>query len=144
MIDVQAAMLRAYLQGDAEAARDVFEEFIVADPEAAENLAPLIQMAFAIAARTRFTPAWSEADLAQYVATIRAKSSDQADLLDPLAAKSELRTALGESVPAWPDEEARAMADIILLASLVESLELDAAGIDALLRQARELSQPTH
>jgi hypothetical protein len=139
MSSVPMALLRASVTGDDAGLQRALEQ--LTGPGERDGLAALTQTAFVIAARRKFAPAWSRADVIRYVAMIRVILSDQPDLVSPLAAENELRIALGESLPAWPDDTARATAQMILLTALVQGLNLDPAGIDQFLGQARELSQ---
>lgn len=131
-------MLRAHIGGDADVVGRAREQF--AEPPALAALGSLTQAAFVVAARRMFAPTWTRSDVIQYVAMIRTIFPDQPDLLNPLAAENELRIALGDSVPAWPDDAARSTVVAILLPALGQTLELDDAGIDELLSQARELA----
>jgi hypothetical protein len=55
----------------------------------------------------------------------------------PRAAEHELRRALGEQMPSYPDEESSARAHVIVLTALTDSHPLDGAALDHLLAQAR-------
>lgn len=135
--DLHVAALRAHLAGDAVAVARALDR--LRGEAGLDGLAALAQAALVLAASRSFAPTWTQAAVIQYVAAIRAIFSEQPDLLNPLAAESELRNALGEGLPAWPDETARAHAQVILLAALARSLELDDTGIDELLNRALEL-----
>lgn len=136
--DVHVALLRAEIDGDADAARRACEQ--VAAQHAEDGFGALTQAAFVITARREFAPTWSRPEVIRYVAVVRTLFSEKPDLLNPSVAENELRNALGESLPPWPDDTARATAQLILLTALVQTLQLDDAGVDELLSQARELA----
>jgi hypothetical protein len=138
--DLQMILLRAYLDGEDEVASKAREQLTV--PNALDGLAELVHAAFMIAARRRFSPTWSKAQVIRFVAHVRALLSDRPDLLDPLAGELELRRALGEPVPASPDIGARAAAQFIFLDALVQSLGLDDEAKWDLLHRARDNVQP--
>jgi hypothetical protein len=81
-----------------------------------EGLQVLLLAAFTAAARRRFSPVWSPAEIIRYVAEVRSDSDGLATLLNPVAAEHQLRIALGQKAPPHPDMEARGRAQMILLA----------------------------
>ena len=58
------------------------------------GLAALVRAAFVIAARRKFTPRWSRAEVIGYVTQVRTLLSERPALLDPLTAEDELHSAL--------------------------------------------------
>jgi hypothetical protein len=64
--------------------------------------------------------------------------SPDTGLVDPVAAESEIRRALGDPAPLFPDAQARAVADLAVLDYLVRDMGLDDDGIFALLHEARD------
>src|SRR6266851_1912393 len=137
--DEQVAALRAYLGMTTDAEDEAVQELIqrLSRPGAGASIAELVYAAFVIAARRKFFPAWTRTDVIRFVAQIRALLSEQPDLLDPIAAEHQLRSALGEKIATYPDAEARARAQVIFLEALVQSEALDDAGVTDLLNQAR-------
>ena len=99
----------------------------------------LVYAAFLLAVRRRFGPACTRADVVRYVGRVRAHGPKDDDF-DPLAAETLIVRALGGDPPPVADEEARAAAQAILLIALIVDLELDAAGLDRFLAEARELA----
>jgi hypothetical protein len=99
-----------------------------------------VYAAFVISARRRFSPTWTRADVIRFVAQVRALLREGPDALDTLAAEHQLLSALGEEMASYPDQEASARAQVILLDALVQSTELDDAAITNLLNQARRLA----
>src|SRR5215467_771184 len=102
--DEQVTALHAYLavrSGDeADEAERLFK--LLTRPGAAEGIGELLYAAFLIAARRKFSPTWTLADVVRFVADIRAQSSDEPDIIDPAAAEHQLRAALGERLPGHP------------------------------------------
>ena len=133
--DKQMVLLMAHLAGEEQIAGRVKAELIASGT--ADGFAELVHAAFVIAARQRFSPVWTRADVIRFVAEVRVLASAQPDLLDPLAAEYQLRSALGEEMASYPDQEASARAQVILLDVLVQSADLGDAGITNLLDQAR-------
>jgi hypothetical protein len=128
--DDQVAALRAYLRArtDTEAS-DAERRFLTLSRTGhLDEVGTLVYGAFAAAARRRFSPAWTSADIVRFVAGFRSSSAEAADLLSPSAAENQLRGVLGEKQAALPPEEARARAQFLLLAALTVTLypqELD-------------------
>jgi hypothetical protein len=130
--------LRAYLAGELAQAREVNSQ--VATPGAAAGIGALVHAALVVAARRKFTPTWTHDDVTRYVARVRGLLSEQPDVLDPLVAEQELRSALGERLTAGADPKSRGRAQFILLNALVQSLGLDEAGVADLLGRARGIA----
>jgi hypothetical protein len=136
--DEQMVALHAYLSGEYELAERFTSQ--VAGSGAADGIAELAYAAFVTAARRKFPPGWTDADVIRFVARVRARRG-QPDILDPRAAEHQIRSALGEMVTGYqPDAEARAAAHVILLDALVQDLNLDEPARVDLLNQARDLA----
>jgi hypothetical protein len=136
--DEQMVWLHAYLSGEYELAERLTTQ--VAAPGADDGIAELVYAAFVIAARMKFSPTWTDADVIRFVAHVRAPRG-LPDILDPRSAEHQLRSALGETKTGYhPDAEARAAARVILLDGLVQDLNLDEAERVDLLNQARNLA----
>jgi hypothetical protein len=130
------AFLRAYLHGDEDAATSAWSQITAPD-----GLALLVHTALGIAARRQFAPAWTRADVIRYVTRVRAALSDRPDILDPRTAEHELRRALGDTIITSADRSgAVATAHLILLNALAASRDLDEAGLDLLLHEARDVA----
>jgi hypothetical protein len=136
--DRQMILLMAHLAGEEEVAQRVQADLVTSGT--AQGFAELVYAAFVIAARRRFSPTWTRADVIRFVAHVRALLSKGPGALDPLTAEHQLCNALGQEMGSYPDEEARARAQVILLDALVQSADLDGAAIANLLNQARELA----
>jgi hypothetical protein len=122
--DEQMVWLRAYLSGDLEEARRVNAQATA--PGAAAGLGALVHAAFVLAARRKFAPRWTRAEVIQFVARVRGLLSEGPDVLDPAVSRTDVRS--------------RGRAQFILLNALVQSLDLDDAGVAGLLDQARGLA----
>jgi hypothetical protein len=136
---LEMAMVRAALRGQEEEAQRLFQEQLAATGEA-NGIAVLVHAAFLVAARRKFAPRYTRAQVIRYVAQVRAALSERPGLLDPLAAEDELFAALGGQVTGTHDIGTVALARLFLLMALIASLNLDDQEVGALLDQARELA----
>jgi hypothetical protein len=140
--DEQVAALRAYLAARSDAETDEAQQLIqrLGRPGVGNSIAALVYATFVIAARRRFSPTWTHAEVIRYVAGIRELLSERPDALDARAAEHQLYEALGERQARYPDEEAQARAQVVLLDALIQSAELDDAGVADLLAEGRRLA----
>ena len=95
--DDQVAALRAYLSArtDVEAA-DAERQFrTLSRTGRLDEVGAMVCGAFAAAARHRFSPTWTTADIVSFVAGFRGSSAQAAELLSPSAAENQLREILG-------------------------------------------------
>jgi len=133
--DVQMELLRAHIAGQEDAvglARDHMKS--------PEGLGALVRAAFDVAARRRFYPSWTSAQVIRFVGRVRALFAERPGLIDAPTAERELRRALGEQMPASGDIPASASAQLLMLDVLIAELNLDDLGIGGLLIHARELA----
>ncbi len=135
--DTQAAALRASLMLNADEAQGLRVRLTRAGELA--GFSELLYAAFALAVRRRFAPTWTRAEIVRYVGSIRTTASSGADL-DPLAAETLIRRALGDDMPLAEDTEREAAAQAILLLCIVADLELNVRDIDLLVAEARKLA----
>jgi hypothetical protein len=135
----EMAMVRASLRGEDEEAQRLFREQLAVTGDAG-GMAVLVHAAFLIAARRKFAPRYTRAEVIRYVAQVRALFSEKPYLLDALTGEDELLAALGDQVEATREVGAVALARLSLLHALIASLSLDDQGAGALLEQARELA----
>jgi len=136
--DLEIAVLRGWLTADGETAKGSFSEQVALAGDA-NGVGMLLYAAFLIAARRRFTPQWTRAEVISYVAQLRAKlQSDDPGLLDPMTAEDELRAALGEPVTATHELGFVAAARIFILVDIVLRLDLDDVALTDLIDQARD------
>jgi len=98
----------------------------------------LVYGAFAAAARRRFFPTWTSADIVRFVAGFRGSSAEAAELLSASAAENQLREVLGEEQGIVPSEEDRARAQFLLLAAL--TVTLGPQELDQVLAEGRALA----
>jgi hypothetical protein len=138
------AAVRAYLsalQAGSDAALDDSDRQFLAllKADRIEGLGELFLAAFTVAARRRFSPTWSPAEIVRFVASVRARNDVMAALLKPSAAENQLRLALGESTTPYPDMEARGRAQVLLLSALTSGYTPQE--LDALLSDARMLAE---
>jgi hypothetical protein len=134
--DLEVAALHAQISGNDNAARSPLSGQLTRSGDLS-GLAALVHAALVIAARRKFTPQWSRAEVVGYVAQVRALLGERPGLLDPLTAEDELRSALGEPIRATHEAGAVAAARLILLLALIASLDLDDQEVGALLEEAR-------
>src|SRR5258707_15189196 len=80
---LEMAMVRANLRGEDEEAQRLFQEQLAATGEA-NGMAVLTYAAFVIAARRKFAPRYTRAEVIRYVAQVRALFSERPWLLDAL------------------------------------------------------------
>jgi hypothetical protein len=130
------AALRTFLASEPQ---DVFDREPV-DANDVEGFGELVYAAFVTAIRRRFPPTWTIPQVIRLVAAIRARLIDSGTDIDPHTAEVLIRRALGDRPPERLDEEARAMAQVLLLAGLVADEGFDDAGLDGFLAQAQMLA----
>lgn len=141
--DEMVAVMRTYLlalHSDSGAALDESDRQFLGLLKAGkiEGLQVLLLAAFTAAARRRFSPVWSPAEIIRYVAEVRSDSGELATSLNPVAAENQLRIALGQEVAPYTDMEARGRAQMILLGALTS--DYTEGELDALLSEARMLA----
>jgi len=138
--DDQVAALRAYLMArtDLEATDAQRQLLTLSRTSRLEEIGALVLGAFAAAARRRFSPTWTSADVVRFVADFRGSSAEAASLLSPAAAENQLREVLGDKPAIRPSEEARARAQFLLLAAL--TVALDPRELDEILADGRALA----
>lgn len=138
--DEQVAVLRTYLSARTNARYDEAVRMLgtLTDSGRLVGFAELVYGTFAAAARRRFSPTWTSADIVRFVADFRSSSSEAARLISPSAAENQLRGVLGDIAAVRPPEEARARAQLLLLAAL--SASMDADELDGALAEGRVLA----
>lgn len=136
--DEQVAALRAFLALDTDETGRITRKLL--ETGGVQGYGELVYAAFVTAARRRFSPTWAIPDVIRFVAAARAELLQDHVDIDPRTAEILVRRALGDSIATELDEEARARAQIFLLCEMVVDAELDDAGLDAFLAQARALA----
>ncbi len=85
--DDQVAALRSYLSAGTDAEADAAErQFLtLARADSLEGIEVLVYGTFAVAARRRFSPTWTSADIVHFVADFRSSSAEAASLVSATA-----------------------------------------------------------
>lgn len=141
--DEMVAAMHAYLAAlhtDSDADLDDSDRQFLAllKADRIEGLGDLLLAAFTVAARRRFSPTWSPAEIVRFVADVRSSSDEMAALLAPSTAENQLRLALGAQIAPYPDMEARGRAQMLLLGAL--TCDYSPHDLAALLFDARVLA----
>jgi hypothetical protein len=127
----QVAALRAYLVLDLFEADRLNRQLVQTDD--LDGYGELVYAAFVTAARRKFSPTWTVADIIRFVANARAQRGGDADDINPRAAENLIRRALDDHVADEVDQETKARTQILLLAALVEDQQLSDADLDEFL-----------
>jgi hypothetical protein len=133
--DEQVAALRAFLAGGPEEFVPLHHRLIRSDQM--EGYGEFVYAAFVTATRRRFSPTYTRADIIRFVAGVRALLYEEPDIINPHAAESLIRRALGEQLTDELDMETNARAQIALLLALVQDEDLDNAELDEFLDTVR-------
>lgn len=133
----QVATLRAYLAGDFEQYEQLYKRM---DRQAARTtFLALIDAAFFEAVDRRFAKDGTRADVIEFVADIRARS-DRVSEIDALTAERLIRAVLGDGTIDDIEDKDRFGTETVLLAGLIADEQLDDAGLDAFVADARKLA----
>ncbi|HEY8479514.1 MAG TPA: hypothetical protein VIL71_06755 [Spirillospora sp.] len=107
-------------------------------------LSVLLTAVFSIAARRKFSPSYTSADITEYVADIRTVLDENDDTINPHFAEQLLHGAL-EDTPFEPsgeeDELPALMTLLALLAALLEEADLDEPGKEGLIKESTRLAK---
>jgi hypothetical protein len=135
--DDQVAALRAYLAGDFETHQRLHGQL---DPVAAQSgYTALIAGAFFEAVDRRFAQNDKEADVVEFVGSVRSRSDRLANELDPQIAERLIRHSLGHGSIADIDDETVVQTQIVLLAGLIADEDFSATDLDKFMTTARAL-----
>jgi hypothetical protein len=135
--DAQVAALRAILSDDLDLHRRLFADLDRA--EAKKGYTALVTAAFAEAVQRRFGAEYRAADVAMFIAAVRACSARVAEALDPDAAERVIRLVYEDLSVKDLDRTVITRAKFLLLAGLIADARLDGAGLDEFLAAARKL-----
>jgi hypothetical protein len=102
--DLHVAYLRSQIAGEEQGVLDALNTL---DPGHMTPLVTLVHEAFVLAVRTWFGPAFTHGEVIRLVATLRALNGEDPDFVNPAAAESVVRRALGENVSLHADPAAR-------------------------------------
>ncbi|MGD0246624.1 MAG: hypothetical protein ABSB59_40715 [Streptosporangiaceae bacterium] len=100
----------------------------------------LVYAAFVTAARQRFSPTWTSAQVVRFAGRLRVVLRACDVDLDPRAIEILLRQALGERVASDYDDGTHALVMLFGLGELISDARLDEGGLDAFLADARALA----
>jgi hypothetical protein len=100
----------------------------------------LVYSAFVTAARRRFAPTWTSAQVVRYTARARNGLRTAGVDLDPVATEILIRQALGDPIASHHDDSTHAQVMLFVLGELISQEHLDDAGLDAFLAEARALA----
>ena len=134
----QVATLRSYLSGDFsdyEQRRGQIDQ-----SQDRTGYMALVSAAFCEAVERRFTRQDPPERVIEFVADTRARFDQDGSQIDPRAAERMIRAVYTDEPIDDIDSAAKGRTQIILLAALINSEQLDDAGLDAFLGDARKLA----
>jgi hypothetical protein len=139
LTNAQVAALRAFLNHDADSITPLAYQL---GEEGMQGYVRLAEAALSIAARRRFSPRFTSADLVQYVASTRVSRLADGDFydFDPVVGEEVLRLSLGQHARRTLEAEPRLRAVLALLGALAESELTSESDVDDVLIEARELA----
>ena len=137
--DEQVAALRAQLAGSLQEHKRLLAQL---DRAAARTgYSALLSAAFCEAVERRFAKGATAADVMEFVGNVRSRFDELADKIDPRTAERLiLAVYTDEHVPDDLSLEIRYRIQLLLLAALIADEQLDGAGLDAFLVDARKLA----
>ena len=135
--DEQVTALRAFLAFDPSYQHLVGE---LSGSGRVDGFGELVYAAFVTAARRRFSPTWTSAQVVRFAGHLRVVLRAYDVDLDPRAIEILLRQALGERVVSDYDDGTHALVMLFGLGELVSDERFDEAGLDAFLADARALA----
>lgn len=135
--DEQVTALRAFLAFDPSYQHLVGE---LSSSGRVHGFGELVYAAFVTAARRRFSPTWTSAQVVRFAGQLRIVLRAYDVHLDPRAIEILLRQALGEGVASDYDDGTHALVMLFGLGELVSDARLDEGGLDAFLAGARALA----
>jgi hypothetical protein len=136
--DQQVATLRAQLAGNADEHKGLFRQ-LDWDTEGTAYTA-LIDAAFFKAVDRRFRQGTTTADVIEYVGDVRSRFDEAAQAIDPQTGERAILKVLGHGSVADLDPKAAFRARHFLLVALIADAQLDDAGLDEFLGEARKLA----
>jgi hypothetical protein len=135
--DEQTAALRAQLEGRLDEHKRLLAQL---DPATArKGYAALIGAAFSLAVDSRFAHDGDKATVIDYVADARSRTKGAAEI-DPRVAERLILAVYTDEQIRDIDVRVRYETQVLLLAALVADAQLDDAGLESLLTQARQLA----
>jgi hypothetical protein len=136
--DAQLAALRAQLAGNLEEHKRLFAQL---DPiPARTGYRALVTAAFCKAVEQRFAPDSSADDVIEFVGDVRYRTDGTADEIDPRTAERLILAVYTDEPIGDLDPKTSFGTQILLLAALTADAQLDDAGLDEFLADARKLA----
>lgn len=133
--DDQVAALRALLRGDQGEYERLYAQLGKSD---GASYAALIGAAFIIAAERRFQPDGTTADVIEFVAETRSHDPSIAESIDPKIGERLVLAALNDEPIDDIDAKTATVTELLLVAAMTAK-GYEAAELDSLLQEAREL-----
>jgi pantoate kinase len=134
----QVATLRAHLAGDFDEYNRLWASL---DRKAADTgYTALIAAAFFEAVDRRFAKSGAGADVIEFVGSVRARFDEGGDEIDPLAAETLIRAALGDDSGTELDDDTVISTQITVLTALILDENLDNVDLDEFMEEARKLA----
>lgn len=139
--DDHIALLRAMLATDGDEYERVADRLDRTNTSGRFDV--LVSAAFYEAVHRRFGRAYTTASVIHFVASARARFDSPEDDIDPVVAERLVLAALGNGSAGDMDDEAKARAQMSLLMALIFDENLNDAGLDEFMRDARMVAEST-
>lgn len=136
--DLQVAALRAYVTGDFDE-HDRLRGQLDRDADRA-GWSALVAAGFFEAVDRRFAESGTDADVVEFVGSVRARSETLSDEIDPRIAERLIQYSLGKGSISGMDGRVRLATQLLLLTALIIDEQLDDAGLDEFLAEARKIA----
>jgi hypothetical protein len=136
--DQQVATLRAQLAGHADEHKQLLRQLDWSTEGPAYTA--LIDAGFFEAVDRRFSAGTTDADVIEYVGDVRSRFDEAAEAIDPQTGERLILKALGRGSAADLDPKTAFWARHFLLAALIADEQLDDAGLDEFLGEARKIA----
>jgi hypothetical protein len=136
--DQQVATLRAFLEGDKPKYND-----LLADLDRHNDglgYSALVTAAFFEAVDRRFSVQSPQADVVDYVANVRSRSSNAAEDVDPRIAERLIREVLGDGSTSDVDSSTSTSTKLYLLTALLVDARLDPEGLDQFIGKVKKMA----
>jgi hypothetical protein len=116
----------------------VLQDEIQKDDETAAGYMSLLYGAFSVAVRRRFSPRYTLSEIVRFVAELRIKAKDDAELINPLVAEDMVRRAVNApplkgEIP--DDLTAILEAEVYILLYLVAEADFDRAALEQFIEE---------
>lgn len=136
--DHQVATLRAYVTGDFDE-HDRLRRQLDRDADSA-GWSALVAAGFFEAVYRRFSKEGTEADVVEFVGSVRARSEQLSNDIDPRIAEQLILYSLGTGSISGIESRVRLATQLILLTALIVDEQLDDAGLDDFMAEARKIA----